>query len=144
MAPKNTNRDREDLREAAAEGIKVISNAADSAAKVIVQSAADAIRVLTAAAASAAGVVSAAAAVQTKVVDEKSGTDHEAIIKIGMTLDTMSKALIKIEDGGVVRDKRMLGLEESRASLNILISIGIGMLTLETGLLLWSLFRIHP
>src|ERR1019366_3577115 len=119
MAPNKRSRDSEELREAAAEGLKVIGNAADSASKVIVQSAADAVRVLTAAAADAARVVSSAAAVSAKVVDEKSGTDHETIIKIGMGIVSIEKSIVEIKDGGIVRDRRMLKLEESRAALNI-------------------------
>jgi len=141
MAPNRTTKDRDDLKDAADEGLRVISNAADSASKVIVQSAADAVRVLTAAAADAARVVSAAAAVSAKVVDEKTGTDHETIIRIELGIVSIEKSIEEVKDNGKTRDQRMSVLEGSRGALNILISIGIGILTLETGLLVWHLFK---
>lgn len=145
MALNRNNQDRERLKDAAAEGLRVISIAADSAAKVIAQSAADAVRVLTQSAADAARVVSSAAATAVAVkVDEKTGTDHETIIKIGMGIISIEKSIKEIKDGGESTNARLLKLEESRSSLNILISIGTGILVLETGLLLWSLFKIHP
>src|ERR1035437_880084 len=100
MATNKKNNDNEDLREAAAEGLRVIGNAADSASKVIVQSAADAVKVLTQAAADAARVVANAAAVSAKVVDEKTGTDHDAIIRIEASLETISKSLTEVKEGG--------------------------------------------
>ena len=155
MTPNRTNQDHEKLKEAAAEGLQVISSAADSASKVIVQSAADAVRVLTVAAADAARglaavaaeaarVVSTAAAVQTKVVDEKIGIDHEAIIKIGMGIDGIKEAIVRMEANSTILAQRVVDLESSRRSLNQLISIGIGILTLETGLIVWHLFQAKP
>jgi hypothetical protein len=144
MTPNRISPYRESVKEAAAEVLKAISNAADSASKVIVQSAADAARVLTATAADAAKVVSAAAAVSAKVMDEKTGTDHESILTIGLGVASIEKAIVRMEAGSIVLAQRVVDLESSRRSLNQLISIGIGILTLETGLIVWHLFKTGP
>lgn len=165
MAINKINQDRELLKEAAAGGLVLIRDASDLASKTLSQTAADAaklltstaadaaklltsaaadsVRALASSAADAAKVVSNAAAVNASIVDKKTGDDREAIIRIEMDVKSIIVSLNKVEDGGIVRDQRMLKLEESKASTNILISIGTGMLVLETGLLLWSLFKVH-
>ena len=141
MPLKRTNQGRDALQEAAVDGLRVISNAADSASKVIVQSAADAVRVLTAAAADAAKVVATAAAVSAKSVDEKSSIDHDTLIRIEASVIATEKTIKELKAESVIRDGRMLKLEESRASLHVLVSIGSGVMAVETGLLIWSLFK---
>lgn len=143
MARINHN---ENLREAAAEGLKVISNAADSASKVIVQSAADAVRVLTSAAADAASVVSAAAAVSAKVVDEKSGTDHDLLIEMKTQMAGLKDDIRNLRDEQVLKvsghEIRISDLERSNIRLVVSVCVGSAWLLAVTSMLIYHLFKM--
>lgn len=147
----SATRARNELDKAAADGLRTISNAADSASKVMSQSAADAVKVLSEAAAAAAKVVAEAAAVSAKVVDQKSGTDHEAIIRIEEGIKGMAKSIKNIEDLHAVEstnpkftvdtERRLAVLENAKNIQATLTSIGVGMLGILVSMLIYHLFK---
>lgn len=154
MRSKMTNTSREtariDLENAAAEGLKLISSAASSALKLMAQQASDVLKTLTDSAV-AAKVVSELAAVSAKVVDGRMGSDHEDIIEIKGSIRSIEKSLKALEDAEAVKknnptftgehERRITCLENSKSIQVTLTSIGIGLLTLQSTLLIYHLIK---
>jgi hypothetical protein len=142
-----------ELALAAQEAVRVISEAAAKATATISQAAEAATKVV---------ANNAATAAQTLVVQNKDGvSDHEVLSTFVATttlsfanLDTkfteqfadIKNDIAKISDGASSQSAdheiRIKALETSKTRQNVMMSIGIGLLTLLASLLIYALFHV--
>jgi hypothetical protein len=101
------------------EAIKVIANAASEAAKVIANSAAEAV----------------------KTINIKSNTDHDLLTELKVRMEGLKSDIKDLKDGTSTKindhEIRLTALESSKTKQNTMMSIGIGILTLLTSLIVW-------
>lgn len=120
--------------------------AIDVTASNIARSAREAVQVIAAAAQEAAKVVANAAAESVKVVNLKSEGDHDLLIRIETRMEGLKEDISEIKSGTSVKiadhEIRLIGLEKAKGNTALLISIGIGLLTLLVSLLVFHLFKI--
>lgn len=105
--------------------------------------ASEAIKVVANAAAEATKIVAAAAAEATKVTNSKYLNDHDLLIELKTKMDGLRDDVKNISDGTSKQisdhETRINGLEDSKTKQNTAMSIGIGILSLLTSLLIYHL-----
>lgn len=144
------------LSQAADLAIKSVAQAADIAAKSVAQAAESAAKLIASSAESATRVVSNAAAESVKVVNLKDAGDHDLLIELKTRMEGLKEAIerfksdtsidikdLKDNSSGKIADHeiRIINLEKSRGNLTLLISIGIGILSVLVGLLIFHLVK---
>jgi hypothetical protein len=117
----------------------------DLAKKEIAQAAAEAIKVITQAAGEATKVVVDAATVSAKVLNLKNADDHDLLTRLETKMEGLKEDIKELKDGTTIKiadhEKRLFDLEKSKNSQTILISIGIGILTILVGLLSYHIVK---
>lgn len=152
-----TNSTLADLKSAAQEAIKVIAQATETAAKtlgnatdkatsIIASAALEASKLLASAALEASKLIASNAAEAVKVSNKQNGNDHDLLIRLETKMEGLKSDIRDLKDGTnnkiADHEKRLGALESSKTRQNTLMSIGIGLLSLLVGLLLFHLFKI--
>lgn len=111
----------------------------------IEQAASAAVKVIAEAAAGAAKVVADAAAVSVKVLSIKNADDHDLLIELKTRMESLRTDIKDLKDGTTVQiadhEKRIFGLEKTKAAQTVLITIGTGILSLLVGLMIFHMFN---
>ena len=151
-----------DIETAASDAVKIIAQASSTAASALASAASDATK-----------TIANAAAEAVKVNNVKGNDDHDLLIELKTKMDGLKSDIKEIKDGtsariaGLEREKldakdsysmiykagvdkvqsdhenRIKTIETTRSSQTILITIGIGLLSILTAILLYHVLGIH-
>jgi hypothetical protein len=105
--------------------------------------AANAVAVVATAAKEAARTVADAAAQALKVTSATNGNDHDLIVELKTKIEGIRDDIKDLKDGTTEKiadhEIRLTNLETEKTKTTVLLSIGIGILTLLVSLLVWHL-----
>lgn len=154
MKSSSTNQAKTDIQNAALEAVKLIAQSAAENVRILANAASDATRLIANATSEAAKVVANTAAATAKVVDTKNTGDHDTLITlVGAVANIDQKFTEKfaelrtdiadLRSGTSAQidnhEGRLTSLEVSKTRQNVLMSIGIAILTLLVSLLVYHL-----
>jgi hypothetical protein len=116
---------KEDIRQAAADAVKVIARAANEASQVVAK----------------------AAQVSVGVLDLKSAVDHDLLIELKTKMEGLKSDIKDIKDGTSTKiedhEKRLFELETSRGRQSILITIGVSILIVLISMIIFHLTGVN-
>lgn len=120
------------IKSAASDAVKVISDAAQKATEVISTAALNASKLLASNAAEAV-----------KVSSVKDGNDHDLLQRLDQKVDSLKDDIKDLKDGTSSKiadhEVRINTLETNNTRTTVLLSIGIGILGILVSLLIWHL-----
>lgn len=123
-----------------------MENTLEQTKREIAQAASEAVKVIAKAASETAKVVAEAAAVSVKVFDVKNASDHDLLIELKTRMEGLKEDVKEVNNGvskGFANHEiRINKLETKDTRATILISLGIGLLTILTGILIYHLFGV--
>lgn len=122
--------------------VKIKSNIIEAKAE-IAQAATDATKIIAQAASEAAKVVAAATAEAVKVKETRDSGDHDLLIELKTKMDDLKNDIAELKDGTSTKiashEIRIVTLENTDTRVTVMLSIGVGILTLLISLLIWHL-----
>ena len=111
----------------------------------IAQMASAAVKVIADAAAEATRVVSTAAAESARILNVKGPVDHDLLIELKTRMEGLKSDIKDLKDGTSTQlaqhESRLTMLESSRTKQNVTMSIGIGLLSILVGLLIYHIAK---
>ena len=117
------NQTKAEIEHAASEAVRVIGQAAEQASRVVANAAAEAV----------------------KVANVRGSDDHDMLVRIDEQLKGVKSDILNLSTGVSAKiedhEKRIFDLEKGKGVTNVLLSIGIGVLTVLTGMLIYHLFQ---
>lgn len=121
-----------EINNAASEAVRVISDAAGKATSAIADAALSATKLLAVNAAEAA-----------KVTNAKGADDHDLLVELKVKMEGLKSDISEIKDGTSIKiadhELRINSLETSNTRQTVMLSIGIGILSLLVSLLIWHI-----
>jgi len=109
------------------------------------QAATNAVNVISQAALEATKVIAAAAAEATRIRETSVSSDHDILIELRTQMIGIKADIKELKDGTAVQigdhEHRLTNLEESRTKQTVLVSLGVGLLTLLTSLLTYHIMK---
>lgn len=134
------------IADAAEKAANKIDAATERAASLLAGAADKATTALASAAKDANILLASNASEAAKITSKPAGEDHDLLIRLETKLENLRTDIKDLKDGTndkIADHERRLGaLESSKTKQNTLMSIGIGILTLLVGLLLFHLFKV--
>jgi hypothetical protein len=111
-----------------------IEHSANNAVKIIAQAAAEATK-----------VIAEAAAVSVKVLAVKNEYDHDLLIELKTRMEGLKVDIRDLNEGTSIKitdhEKRLFDLEKTKNSQTILLTIGIGILSILSSLVIYHIIK---
>ena len=127
---------------------KKLKDTADNTSAGVLMVANTAAKDLAETAQTAMKVITDATAVALKVNNNQNSNDHDSIVKVLTLLEVVDKTLTEIKVGTSKQiddhEKRIFNIEKSKSTQTILISIGIALLSLSSGVIIYHIQQPIP
>ena len=139
-------RGKESFDITAPNALRTIADAADKAVELLASAADKATTAIASAAKNASELLASNASEAIKVSNKQNGDDHDLLIRLETKMEGLRADIQDLKTGTNDRisdhEKRLIALESSKTRQNTMMSIGIGLLSLLVGLLLFHLFKV--